>query len=178
MNRVIVTYICIIVLLFSCELFKDDNPYSGITETVIIGTDIYADSSRVIISEDKDDWKLEFDPKLTEDTDSIRFLPPPFFVGPAFPNPCNDSIFIWIAFEKTRDLSMFIYNKDEKLIKTIYNDSLVAGYHNIYWYLDDNNGNKVDNSIYRCRYNFKYERTEGSVKKEYSVSGYGDIKVE
>jgi len=178
MKRKTVLLFCFLLLVFYyCDLFEDDNPYSGITETTIEEIDEWHKPIQVIISEDPDDWKCNYNPKLPDDFyDKYQMMMPS--IGPAYINPCTDSIYIFITWPENNYAKIYIKNGDKKIIRTLYDDSLSIGYHYIYWYLDDNEGNKVNDGIYRCYYNFQHTIFIDSTNKTFEVSGYGDIKIE
>ena len=175
----------VLVILFSCGLFDDNSPYSGITETAIIVTDEWHDPDEIIISEDEDDWNIKYEPLLPDsynsdyDTNSTEItLPIIVNIGPAFPNPATDSTYIRLEIPQRNYIEIYIKDIDKNKIITLVSDTLLAGYYRIYWLLNDKNGNKVDEGIYRCYYNFYINRYENSVCYTHKGSGYGDIKVE
>lgn len=168
----------IIVIIFTfliccSNLFKsENNPYSGITETVIDSLDEWGHPITRIISEDPDDWNINYNPPFP---DSL-LIPDEFSVGPSFPNPTVDSTFIKLSVASKKLFNIFIKDREGHIVKVIYSDSLNPGYHYIFWNLDNNEGKKVKSDIYRCFYNIENARWIDSTY--YSISGYGDIKVE
>jgi predicted regulator of amino acid metabolism with ACT domain len=59
----ILIVLCIIIIFYYCSFFNDENPYSGITETVIDSLDEYGIPIWKIISEDPDDWNINYNQK-------------------------------------------------------------------------------------------------------------------
>jgi len=133
------------------------------------GTSIH---DTIIVSVDRDDWKINYQPPFPDK------LPPDYYIGPAFPNPCSDSTFIFVAFSGKKLLNIYIKDENGNKIRTIHNDTLTAGDWSLFWFLDDNEGNRVENGIYRCYYNFELTRNDGDTVCIHNASGYGDIKVE
>jgi len=169
--------VLVFLILCSCDLFKDDSPYSGITVTTLVEVGEGLDPDEIIISEDEDDWNIKIEPPLPTSTSTPLIL----HVGPAFPNPCTDSTYIAVDFPDKYLLNIYIKDKNGEKIRTLYYDTLTAGRYYFHWLLDDNNSNRVNNGMYRCYYTYNYKRYEShfdTVGVIHKVSGYGDIKVE
>jgi hypothetical protein len=56
-------------------------------------------------------------------------------MGPAFPNPVTDSTYILIQIPTNIKVKIYIKDEENKLIKTICNDSLEAGMYTLLWFL-------------------------------------------
>ena len=174
MNRKSVFLILFILFSFYyCDLFEDDNPYSGITETVIDSVNWCGTPMVTIISEDPDDWNINYNPPFPD----TLLLPEIYKIGPAFPNPAIDSTYIELATPNKTLFNIFIKDRDGHIVKIICSDSLDPGYYRLYWNLNNNEGKKVSSDIYRCFYNFEREMYKDSSYTTRSSSGYGDIKV-
>jgi len=170
--RALIIFSIIFFVFYNCDLFEDDNPYSGITETILLNqNDEWVDSNSVVISEDPDDWGINYKPPIPKDL----LLPQTYQIGPAFPNPSIDSTFIMVDTPSNRKINIYIKDGDNKLIKTIINDTLSPGYYHLYWKLDNNNGKIVNSGLYRCFYEIEDAICIDSVY--YSIFGHGDIKI-
>jgi len=171
-QKKVFSILVILLIICNCDLFIDDSPYSGITETVIDTLENNGQIEYRIISEDPDDWDISYKPLPTDKYN----LPTTYQIGPAFPNPVSDSTFIKLAMASNKKIHIYVKNENDKLVKTIINDTLSAGYYHLYWNLDNEYGNKVNSGIYRCFYEIENARYIDSVY--YSIFGHGDIKVE
>lgn len=172
MKRSVFFIIIFFIVFYRCDLFEDENPYSGITETVIDSLNYWGSPVTRIIKEDPDDWEINYKPELPKDL----LIPQTYQIGPAFPNPSIDSTFILVGTPNNRKIHIYIKDDDEKLVKTIINDTLCPGYHRLYWKLDDDNGKRVNSGLYRCFYKIENSLYIDSVY--YSSYGHGDIKIE
>jgi len=171
-QKKVFSILVILLIICNCDLFIDDSPYSGITETVIDTLENNGQIKYRIISEDPDDWDISYKP-LPRDKYN---LPTTYQIGPAFPNPVSDSTFIKLAMASNKKIHIYVKNENDKLVKTIINYTLSAGYYHLYWNLDNEYGNKVNSGIYRCFYEIENAIYIDSVY--YSIFGHGDIKVD
>lgn len=150
--------VLILVTFYQCDLveYNFTNPFSGFTET---------DSAGNIITTDSDDWRLNSTPHST--------LPPNLSpeIRPAYPNPAITHTHIYLRVENdVTDLDIHIEDRQRKIVRVLQKGLLPAGTYQFLWYLDDDDGNPLDNDLYRCRISFTQD--------EYQFSGYGDIKIE
>lgn len=162
-REIIILLLLSLLILNHCELFhEDDPPYSGITKTTLVKDEEWDETIPQIISEDEEDWLIEYSPSLPED-----YLDPQYRVGPAFPNPATDSTYIKLILPQTDSVYIYIKNEDGDIVKTIVNKTMACGYRRLYWVFDEN----IDSGMYRCYYRI------GSDETDYIKTGYGDIKV-
>lgn len=143
---------------FHCDLveYNFTNPYSGFTET---------DSAGNIISTDSDDWRLISTPHST--------LPPNLSpeIRPAYPNPAKSHTYIYLRVENdVTDLDIHIEDRQQKSVRILQKGFLPQGTYRFLWYLDDDEGNPLENDLYRCRISF--------IQDGFRFSSYGDIKIE
>jgi len=68
-----------------------------------------------------------------------------------FPNPFNPTTQIRFAIPENSFVSLKVYNTVGQLVKTLVNENLEKGYHNIEWNATDDNGNKLSTGIYLYR---------------------------
>lgn len=68
-----------------------------------------------------------------------------------FPNPFNPTTQIRFAIPENSFVSLKVYNTVGQLVKTLVNENLEKGYHNIEWNATDDSGNKLSSGIYLYR---------------------------
>jgi len=71
-----------------------------------------------------------------------------FNLEPNYPNPFNPTTTISFQLQEKLKVIAVIYNIKGKKIKTLINDNIDAGYHNIEWNATDDYGNRVSAGIY------------------------------
>jgi hypothetical protein len=77
-----------------------------------------------------------------------------------YPNPFNPTTKIDFSLNQDSNVELGIYNIKGQLIKQLGNDYFEAGYHNLTWNGDDNNGNKVSSGVYFYRFSAEnYSKT-------------------
>ena len=69
----------------------------------------------------------------------------------AFPNPFNSSVSFVTVMPNHGQASLYIYDITGKLISTVFNGVLAAGYYKFDWSGTDSYGNKVSTGAYFCR---------------------------
>ena len=79
-----------------------------------------------------------------------------------YPNPFNPSTTIKYALPYSSDVELTIYDITGKVITTLNRNGQSAGYQNIVWFGNDQNGSKVSSGIYL--YKFKATSIDGSNK--------------
>ena len=145
-------------LLLQCGLteFNFSNPFSGITETDSLGNTIHNDT---------DDWRL-----ISTPTSTLHPTEAPE-VRPAFPNPAiyRTKIFLRVQ-QDVNDVDIHILDRQEKVVRVIQKGYLPLGIYNFVWPLDDDEGNPLDNDVYRCEISF--------TQNGFHFSSYGDIKIQ
>jgi hypothetical protein len=65
-----------------------------------------------------------------------------------YPNPFNPTTTIAFSLEKASDVDITIYNIRGQKVKSVLNEKVDAGNHNIQWHGKDDNGNNVGSGIY------------------------------
>lgn len=95
------------------------------------------------------DYTLSFtDGELsTDDSD----MPKSFSVSNAYPNPFNPQIHIQIDLSISEKVTVYIYDINGRLVKTMLNDKLNAGQHVLTWNGLDKNGNPASSGTYYIR---------------------------
>ena len=79
-----------------------------------------------------------------------------------YPNPFNPSTTIKYALPYSSDVELTIYDITGKVVKVFSESGQSAGYQNIVWFGNDQNGSKVSSGIYL--YKFKATSIDGSNK--------------
>ena len=64
-------------------------------------------------------------------------LPGAFSLGDAYPNPFNPVTSINFAVPVESDISIQVYNIQGRVIETLVNGIMEAGYHTVTWHADD-----------------------------------------
>ena len=90
---------------------------------------------------------------------------PMTFVYAAYPNPASGLVVLNFRLKNVSNVHYKIIDRDGNLVRTLMNYGTPRGFHNIFWDLEDNNGNRVKPDLYRAIF-----ETE-----DYEV--YGDILV-
>lgn len=85
---------------------------------------------------------------LKQVEESENNLPKEFSISPAYPNPFNPTTTISYALPKDSEVSIIIFNILGKEIRTLVDDSRLAGYHNIQWNGLNNKGSFVGTGVY------------------------------
>ncbi len=78
-------------------------------------------------------------------------LPSDYSLEQNFPNPFNPSTTIRYSIPRAGHVTIFIYNINAQLIKTLVNDSKPAGRFTVTWDGTNNLGSKVSSGVYFCR---------------------------
>jgi hypothetical protein len=81
----------------------------------------------------------------------------------ARPNPFQPSTTIQYALAKPVHVSMMIYDVAGRVVRTLVNGNLPAGYHSVIWDGRDERGSSVPSGIYFCR--FHAADSKGEVRK-------------
>lgn len=160
--RIKISYPAILSIIFLC--CGNDNPtestinsFTGITQTDSIGN---------VIQIDTDDWNSILPP--------TPGYPEVLRVGPAYPNPCSDTITIPIVLPKKLKANLCVINdKKDTIIDLANEDILTAGKYMYMWSLRDFQNQKVEKGMYRCL----YEISEIDSPKVL-LFGHGDIKID
>ena len=84
-------------------------------------------------------------------TVSEQDIPQVFALNANYPNPFNPSTMIPFAITSNENVSLNIYDMNGKLIKTLINGNIPAGYHEILWDGKDNAGKAVNSGMYISR---------------------------
>jgi hypothetical protein len=159
------------VFLITCDTSEDEHPFQGITFTAIDSV------GRVIIEEDPDDWRLSTRPKI----DEMPGMSLGGWIGeidPCFPNPATESTSIFFALACSSHVSIQIIDRHYSDVKTISDEGKNVGYYRLVWHLDDDQGLRVPDDTYRCKYKWYSIAPVDSVGTLVEVYGYGDIRVE
>jgi hypothetical protein len=64
---------------------------------------------------------------------NIILIPTEFILSPAYPNPFNPTTTISFSLPKDIDVSMIIYDLQGRVIETLINNNMTAGYHSAVW---------------------------------------------
>jgi hypothetical protein len=70
-----------------------------------------------------------------------------------YPNPFNPTTSINFSIAKASNVSLVIYNVKGQVVKTLANEEMEAGEHNVQWNGNDNNGKDVASGVYYVRMN-------------------------
>lgn len=81
-------------------------------------------------------------------TISENDIPQAFALNSNYPNPFNPSTMIPFAITSNENVSLNIYDMNGKLVITLINENMTAGYHEILWDGKDNTGNAVNSGMY------------------------------
>ena len=88
--------------------------------------------------------------------------PKDFLLQQNYPNPFNPETTIQYTIDKPRHLTMKIYNINGELIKTLINETIPAGNHQVKWNGTNEFGEKVSSGIYFS--NIKSENFTSTLK--------------
>ncbi len=137
------TFSFILLLMTSCNYQDNGFVYYGITETIIDSSGLFT-----ILSKDTNDWKFEYTPQSYYESDYP--IPTTIKIGPAFPNPVSDTVFIELFWPDKKIFNIYIKDEMGDIIKMINNDTLSAGYWIFSWDLKNDDGEKIPSGMYRC----------------------------
>jgi hypothetical protein len=84
-------------------------------------------------------------------TDQVS-LPRRFAVRQNYPNPFNPTTTIFYELPKTSDVKLVIYNLLGQRVRTLLNDRLEAGRHEIIWDAMNDQGYSVSSGVYIYRF--------------------------
>jgi len=79
------------------------------------------------------------------------FLPETYSLQQNYPNPFNPSTTIRYTLPKPSDVSLSIYNIRGELVNTLVSKPQEAGYHQLIWQGEDNQGKKISSGMYIYR---------------------------
>ena len=68
---------------------------------------------------------------------SIDQVPDAFAISPAYPNPFNPVTNISFALPTSSEMSLSVYNMQGRVVASLINGNLDAGYHSIAWNADN-----------------------------------------
>jgi hypothetical protein len=91
-------------------------------------------------------WGAELQPSSIPN-DGIA-TPEKFRLYTNFPNPFNPTTTISFEIPETVEVSLKIYDITGKLVKTLMNDEIEAGYHSVVWDGTDENGQAMASGLY------------------------------
>ena len=77
--------------------------------------------------------------------------PPSFALFDAVPNPFNPSTTISFALSKREKASLSVYSIEGKLVASLIDDTLDAGFKEVTWHGKDARGNQVSTGVYFYR---------------------------
>jgi subtilisin-like proprotein convertase family protein len=97
-------------------------------------------------------WRIEVigDP-LENLAESKSLLPTKFDFSKIYPNPFNSQISIEYGLPTAAEVSLFIYDIQGRLVKTIPCGALAPGYHNIIWDATNDDNRQVSSGVYLLR---------------------------
>ncbi len=78
-------------------------------------------------------------------------IPRSYVLGGVAPNPFNPMTVIAYGAPRASDVELAIYNVNGRLVKTLVDGEVEAGYYSTVWYGRDNDGRSVASGVYFCR---------------------------
>jgi len=110
--------------------------------------------------------KIKFTGNMEKQEVTLNFvsLPETFHLNQNYPNPFNPTTTISFNLPEKSKVYAVIYDIQGNKIKTLVNDNIQAGYHNIEWNATDDHGNRVSAGIYFMNLQTgKFSRTQKMV---------------
>jgi len=83
--------------------------------------------------------------------DNTINIPANFVLMQNYPNPFNPSTTIQYAISSEQFVTLKIFNSIGQLIKTLVDENMNEGYHQVTWDATDNSGNKLSSGVYFYR---------------------------
>jgi hypothetical protein len=74
-----------------------------------------------------------------------------YFLAPNYPNPFNPSTTISFELPKRERANLAVYNIEGKLVATLVDETLNAGFKEVTWHGKDARGNQVSTGVYFYR---------------------------
>jgi len=113
----------------------------------------------VVVSQNPDASNFDYTLTFSDGVASVApEIPNSFSVSNAYPNPFNPQTHFQIELDVPEKVSVFIYDINGRLVKTLINDQLNADRHTLIWNGLDGNGNPAASGTYFVR--LKGERQE------------------
>jgi len=88
-------------------------------------------------------------------------VPDQYYFFPAYPNPADVGTIIEYALPRTSDVNISIYTPEENFVTTLVDDTLPAGYYQVYWNVRD-----ITPDIYDCRMEAGDYECRGNIQVE------------
>ncbi len=146
---------CFALPMISCEdqNLDESNKYqeefTGITETDYYG--------QLIGEVDSTDWDLP-------DSSNTDGLPVDYAFNPAYPNPTSWSVALRFPLPVSSSTSLVIITAGGDTVVQLVKGMLPAGFHQVRWSLQDNNGVRVPAAIYRAVLQAGDYRSHGDIQ--------------
>ena len=142
--------------MFSMNLDKvaNANELSDIidfTVTPMLGVDNATITFDNIILAGENGQELDYPSTYVYDLNSDDLLPNTTELSNIYPNPFNPSTTIEYALNVASDVSLYIYDMQGRVVKTLVSNNLDAGSHSIVWNGLNDNGVQVSSGMYLVR---------------------------
>jgi len=95
-----------------------------------------------------DFWMIRTDADPVGIDDDLTNIPKRFTLSQNYPNPFNPETTISFSIPKDNRVKISIYNIKGQKIRTLANENLQRGYHEVTWNAKDENGKPVSSGIY------------------------------
>ncbi|MAV64544.1 MAG: hypothetical protein CMG00_05055 [Candidatus Marinimicrobia bacterium] len=143
------------VVMFSDELNKisSANQFLEIAELNVVLLDNYAQSSTItfdnILLANRVGQQLDYPGSFIYEVSSQT--PNEFGLSSAYPNPFNPSTNIDYSVSVDSDVSLFVYDMQGRLVKTLVSEYKIADQYTVSWNGKNDNGEQVASGMYLVR---------------------------
>ncbi len=79
---------------------------------------------------------------------SLEARPEATVLNPTFPNPCNPMTKVSYELDKKAEVRLVVYDLLGRKVKTLVAEPKSIGRYDLYWYADDESGQKVASGMY------------------------------
>jgi chitinase len=144
LNSALITFEDTISVRYKCEWIQDQGFYGGMIWA--LGQDLY-DNKQILLGTI---GRYLLNTSTTTRAASVE-IPTDFQLENNFPNPFNPQTKIKFKLNKANKVSLNIYNVNGQKVKTLINQFMKAGSHNVTWDGQDDNGIELASDIYFYR---------------------------